>query len=256
MKRIFTLAAVALLSSAGLVRAQVPADEAMPILQNWYQHYLGRQIDQAGINYWYPQITTHDPREVLADLLSSAEYYKKDGDNPTGLAIGLLRDVYGKNNPAPAEVQQWANYFAQAPSRQAAIEQFLAGAGPNIFNPPPTAVPSAAGGVPPPVAAPTAPGYSGAYPPPAVPASPDYSGAYGVPAVPAPPGYGVTPGTAFVPATPGYSGTYAAPTGAMYYSPGVGQSQVVIPTLRLWHRHRQDRRWDHRYDDHHGHDHH
>jgi hypothetical protein len=134
MKRFLAIAAVALLTSAGTVHAQYQPDRSVQVLDTWYRHYLGRPIDQAGVDYWYPRITSEDARHVLAAMLESEEYLRRNGNTPQGLVLGLYRDVLGRANPAGWEVERWVNTLLQSGSRADMIEQFLQGV--DVFNPP------------------------------------------------------------------------------------------------------------------------
>jgi hypothetical protein len=140
MKRVLTIATVALLSLAGTAGAQVGyrPGSAPQIVDTWYRHYLGRVADQAGFDYWVPRLASQDPQQTLSELLASDEYYNRNGGTPDGLVLGLYRDVLGRT-PAqlrPQDVDYWVNKMAQYGSRGAMIGEFLHDANTDIFNPP------------------------------------------------------------------------------------------------------------------------
>jgi hypothetical protein len=157
MKRVFAIAATALLTLGGTVRAQMPADSATQVVDTLYRHYLGRVPDPAGYRYWVPRVATRQPQQVLASMLASEEYWNRNGASPDGLVLGLYRDVLARTRLLPQDVGYWVNKMNQYGDRRAMIQEFLRDANVDVYNPP------AAPAVPPPPPAP-------AYPPPAPPA--------------------------------------------------------------------------------------
>jgi len=155
MKRFFLVAA-ALLALGQTAGAQVPPNQAQQVLDTWYEHYLGRPIDQAGMDYWYPRIVSEPSQPVLGDMLQSEEYYNRNGSTPQGFVIGLYRDVLGRTDPQPGEVQTWLDRLAQnGNNRSLTAQQFMNGV--NIMNPPAVAA------APPVQVAPAAPGVAVPY---------------------------------------------------------------------------------------------
>jgi hypothetical protein len=135
MKRFFLIAA-ALLALAETAGAQVPPSTAPQVLETWYQHYLGRPLDQRGMDYWFPRVTSEASAPVLASMLASEEYYNRNGSTPEGFVRGLYRDVLGRTTDVqPWEVATWLNRLSQnGGSREQTAQQFMAGV--DILNPP------------------------------------------------------------------------------------------------------------------------
>jgi hypothetical protein len=162
------LATAAVLMLGGAARGQFqpasPSTDIPQVLNTWYTHYLGRNVDQAGMNFWAPRLASQNPQDVLAGILASDEYLNRNGGTPDGLVLGLYRDVLGRTPDSLQEhdVAYWVNKMIQYGSRQAMIGEFLHDANTNIFSPP--AVPAAP---PAPVAPAQNPWYSPTYTPPA-----------------------------------------------------------------------------------------
>jgi hypothetical protein len=154
MKRLFTIATVALLSLAGGVQAQsrYTPGSAAQIIDTWYRHYLGRAADPQGLEYWVPRLASQDPQQTLGQILASDEYYNRNGGTPEGLVFGLYRDVLARS-PAqldPRAVDYWVNHISLNGSREGMIDEFLHDANTDIFNPP--SAPAPAYSAPPPPA--------------------------------------------------------------------------------------------------------
>jgi hypothetical protein len=122
----------------GVGRAQSPSDTVPQILDTWYHHYLGRNVDQGGLDFWGPRLVSQNPQRVLAGILASDEYWNRTGANPAGLVLGLYRDVLGRDAAQlrPRDVWYWINKMNQYGSRQAMIREFIRDANTDIFNPP------------------------------------------------------------------------------------------------------------------------
>jgi hypothetical protein len=185
MKWALTIATAAVLALGGAARGQFqpgyPSINVPQVLNTWYTHYLGRNVDQAGMDFWGPRLAGQNPQDVFAGILASDEYLNRNGGRPDGLVLGLYRDVLGRS-PAqlrPQDVEYWVNKMNQYGSRQAMIQEFLRDANTDLFNPP-AALPPAA--VAPPAAAPVTPApspwYAPQYTPPVPAPSPWYAPRY------------------------------------------------------------------------------
>jgi hypothetical protein len=168
MKWELTLATAAVLMLGGAARGQFqpayPPLNVPQVLNTWYTHYLGRNVDQAGMDFWGPRLASRNPQHVLAGILASDEYLNRNGGTPDGLVLGLYRDVLGRTPDSLREqdVAYWVNKMIQYGSREAMIGEFLHDANTNIFSPP--AAPAAP---PAPVAPAPGPWYAPSYTPPA-----------------------------------------------------------------------------------------
>jgi hypothetical protein len=167
MIRVLAIAATALLTLSGTVRAQMPADTAARVVERLYAHYLGRAPDPAGYRYWIPRVARGDPYDVLPEMLASEEYYNRNGANDTGLVQGLYRDVLARTSLLAQDIGYWVNKLNQyGGDRRAMIAEFLRDARVDPYNPPAQPAPPPAQ---PPVPAPPVPP---APPPPPVPPVP------------------------------------------------------------------------------------
>jgi len=112
------------LGAGSMARAQQP--DPVQVLSNWFQHFLGRPVDQESLNAWVPVLNRVGPLETLAGLLASDGYWIHNGSTPQGLVLGLYRDVLGQSQfqVRPQDVDSWVNRMAQS-SRQAVTREFL-----------------------------------------------------------------------------------------------------------------------------------
>ena len=84
------LATLAMTESAVQARSQVAVsisssqENSTNLINDDYQHYLGRAADPDGLNFWLKQFAAGKANEdVIAGFTGSAEYYKdKTGVNP------------------------------------------------------------------------------------------------------------------------------------------------------------------------------
>jgi hypothetical protein len=86
-----------------------PPDPQIELVQAWYQRYLRRSIDIAGLQGWVTllrQGASHD--DIKAAMLGSPEYYRLHGGIPTNYVIGLYGDVLGRS-PNELELALWVN---------------------------------------------------------------------------------------------------------------------------------------------------
>jgi hypothetical protein len=90
-------------ASAQMVYGPTSQDPGAQQLDSWYRRYLGRPVDQTGLEAWLPQLAKIN---VEAAILGSPEYYNRNGGTPEGFVTGLYVDVLGRQ-PAPSEVQGW-----------------------------------------------------------------------------------------------------------------------------------------------------
>ena len=67
------------------------------LVDSWYHRYLGRHVDPAGrADHVYALRHGTSPTVVEAAILSSPEYYVKNGNTPEGYVAALYRDVLGR----------------------------------------------------------------------------------------------------------------------------------------------------------------
>lgn len=88
-------------------------DPLSEMVQSYYQQYLNRSVDPAGLNHFRSMLERGvTPEEVQALLTSSEEYYRVKGGNPNAFIAGLFRDVLGRE-PSPRELTLWRDRFTQ-----------------------------------------------------------------------------------------------------------------------------------------------
>jgi hypothetical protein len=84
-------------------------------IDQYYQDYLGRPVDAAGLDYWLDVWQRHNgPEIVRASLIGSAEYYAAHGGTPAGAIQGLYNDILGRNAVA-VEVAYWDEVLTRTP---------------------------------------------------------------------------------------------------------------------------------------------
>jgi hypothetical protein len=75
-----------------------------------YEHYLGRSVDVAGLNFWVAQMQLGVTDEQLeSSLASSSEYAQLHGSTDASWVAGLYNDLLGR----PAEGQGLSYWLAQ-----------------------------------------------------------------------------------------------------------------------------------------------
>jgi len=98
-------------------------------VRSWYNRYLGREPEQPGWTNWAVQLTQRPANDVLADILTSDEYFQRHGNSAEGFIVGLYTDVLGRR-PSGEEVQSWVQqYWQERGNRNQVAREFLAGAG-------------------------------------------------------------------------------------------------------------------------------
>ncbi len=81
------------------------------VINALYQKYLGRQADQAGINYWISVWkSTGGPEAVQAGIIGSAEYYQTAGGTDAAWVTALYQNIL--NRPVDAAgLAYWTDYI-------------------------------------------------------------------------------------------------------------------------------------------------
>jgi hypothetical protein len=97
-------------------------DPNVQLVDSWYRRYLGRPVDQVGLNSWLPYLNTTN---CEAGILGSWEYLNRNGGTAEGFVTGLYVDVLGRQ-PAVNEVQGWVVRLQQfGGDRTALADEFL-----------------------------------------------------------------------------------------------------------------------------------
>jgi len=105
----------AVLTVATLTITATPAfaqhTPAANLVDSWYHRYLGRHVDPAGQRDHVHALRHGTPAEVVESaILSSQEYYHRNGCTPEGFVAALYRDVLGRR-PGPHEFGREVNYM-------------------------------------------------------------------------------------------------------------------------------------------------
>jgi len=111
MRTIMFLTGTALVCLTVSAPAQTyPPNYANPstLVDSWYRTYLGRGTEADPISRsWVDQLRQGFPPEtVQAGILSSDEYYFRNGGTMQGFIQGLFRDTVGRA-PSPSEMDFW-----------------------------------------------------------------------------------------------------------------------------------------------------
>lgn len=126
MKRLLSIAAAGLLilGATGAAQAQ-QYDPNVQLVDNWYRLFLGRPVDQGGVNFYVPLLTSRGPQFTVANILGSEEYYNRNGANLPGMVVGAYRDVLNRTQLTQPQVDYWVNKAAQYGSRETMAQEFL-----------------------------------------------------------------------------------------------------------------------------------
>jgi hypothetical protein len=93
-------------------------------VRSWYLQYLDREPDPAGMAGWTDHLRNGKaPEWVLAQMLSSDEYYQRAGGTPEGFVRAFFLDAIGQE-PPPRELQEWARR-AGTGDRQAVAQALI-----------------------------------------------------------------------------------------------------------------------------------
>lgn len=108
-------------------------DPQATLVQTWYERYLKRSPDAAGLQTHTALLQQGiSPEEVQAGILASAEYLARYGNNQVEFVRGLYLDVL-QRNPDPNEVGTWYNRLgALSFNRQQLSLEFVRGAQPEL----------------------------------------------------------------------------------------------------------------------------
>jgi hypothetical protein len=114
-----------------------PVDPYVEMVQSWYQRYLHRTSDLAGLQVWVMYLRRgQSPEQAQAGILGSPEYYQRNGNNPVGFINGLFADVIGRG-ASPQEIQFWLNRFQRyRGDRQRLAADFMRECQPMLANRP------------------------------------------------------------------------------------------------------------------------
>lgn len=121
MKRIFFLTVSALLVSANLAQAQISITlpQAQAAVDGWYRQFLGRLPDPGAAGWVLALVNGRPAGFVLADILSSQEYFTRAGRTNAGFVSQLYMDQLGRA-PTPAELIFWTNQLVRNSRRNIA----------------------------------------------------------------------------------------------------------------------------------------
>ncbi|HTU19044.1 MAG TPA: DUF4214 domain-containing protein [Gemmataceae bacterium] len=129
MKRILVLAAPVLLISASFAQAQttITLPQAQYYVSTWYQQFLKRLPDPGAAGWVLALVNGQPAGYILADILSSSEYFTRAGGTNAGFVSQLYQDQLGRA-PTVVELIFWTNLL-QRSSRRTIAYQFLVSQG-------------------------------------------------------------------------------------------------------------------------------
>jgi hypothetical protein len=116
----FLLAAAFFAASTLFFPTPVQAQSPEQIVIGWYQRFLDRVPDDAGLRSWAGGLRRGDsPSDLLAQILASDEYYKRAGSTPEGFVAKLFADIAGRKAD-PKEFAELVNVTLREGRTQAA----------------------------------------------------------------------------------------------------------------------------------------
>ncbi|HVX12329.1 MAG TPA: DUF4214 domain-containing protein [Pirellulales bacterium] len=81
------------------------------VIASLYEQYLGRAVDQPGLDYWLQVWADNNgPELVQAGIIGSQEYYITAGGTPDAWVTKLYENLLNRA-PDPAGLAYWANYI-------------------------------------------------------------------------------------------------------------------------------------------------
>ncbi|HQU45997.1 MAG: hypothetical protein B7Z73_12310, partial [Planctomycetia bacterium 21-64-5] len=104
-----------------------------PIIDDYYEQYLGRPADSAGLSYWIGVWQANGgPEQVQAGIIGSPEYYATAGKlypnlSPDAAWVTALYNNLLSRDPEPQGLAFWENYI-QTNSRQSVVLGFVTSA--------------------------------------------------------------------------------------------------------------------------------
>src|SRR5262245_63112024 len=114
---------VLIASAAPLAQAHEPA--VVRQVEFWYTQYLGRTPDPAGLAFHVQSLCDGTPAPTVeASILSSTEYFDRNGCNDQSFVAALYRDVLGVA-PTVQQLQQDVHYLQRMGNRAAFTTEFL-----------------------------------------------------------------------------------------------------------------------------------
>jgi hypothetical protein len=94
-------------ANAWAVRPPAGLDSQRALVESWYQLYLRRAADEAGMRDYLDRLRRGvGPIDVQAAMLGSDEYYQLHGNRPRAWVAGLYADVLARS-PSVREIQDW-----------------------------------------------------------------------------------------------------------------------------------------------------
>jgi hypothetical protein len=147
MRTIMTITGLALLvwTSSALGQGYAPYNSGNPagLVDTWYRTYLGRgSLDDPGSLVWVDQLRQgFSPQAVQAGILSSDEYYFRNGGSIQGFIQGLYRDALGRS-PTPRALDFWSRRAYTEDRKDLAYDMLTQNTAGGTLVAPPPPVPS------------------------------------------------------------------------------------------------------------------
>src|SRR4051794_16208400 len=121
MIKLMTVVLIA--AAAPLAQAQDPIHAQQ--VEVWYERYLGRVAEPAGLSFHVQALCQGTPAiNVEANILASTEYFDRNGCNDQSFVAALYRDVLGVV-ATPLQIQQDVHHLQRIGNRDAFTIEFL-----------------------------------------------------------------------------------------------------------------------------------
>src|SRR5262249_29290088 len=104
-------------------------------VRGWYRQFFNREMDRGALRWINDLQRGLDPNQVLAQILSSDEYYQLAGSTPEGFVRQLFDDLRGRE-PTRDELRDWTRRLQTLKREQVALALIREGPGPQPPTPP------------------------------------------------------------------------------------------------------------------------
>jgi len=104
-------------------------------VRGWYRQFFNREMDRGALRWINDLQRGVDPNQVLAQILSSDEYYQLAGSTPEGFVRQLFDDLRGRE-PTRDELRDWTRRLQTLKREQVALALIREGPGPQPPTPP------------------------------------------------------------------------------------------------------------------------
>jgi hypothetical protein len=122
MRRILIAVLFGAVMAALPTAAQAQSAQAQAVVSGWYNRFLHRAFEPAGLGFAAALDQGQSPDKILSGILGSDEYYLRSGSTPQGYVQNLFTDLNGRQ-PSPQEYGFWVNRLVQVGGAAPDFEQ-------------------------------------------------------------------------------------------------------------------------------------